>query len=301
MNIAFLGSNSYFSITLFSLVVQQLPISKLIIPGVKAPKRYATPDSIAIQTPFKTTLTIEQLAQQAHIAIDYQGGKTSSQLADYITANNIDILIVACYPYLISEVVVTASTFGAINIHTSLLPKYRGPTPIFWQLRYNESRIGISIHRINKRFDAGDVLIQRLVDVAASSTCDDIESILALATIDMLLDVLMSKKTLQRYITNGVLQDEKLSSYFTQPQSPSDFCLSLDWQAAHAFRFMRGTQHRKKPYPITINNENLLLNTALSFSHKPTSEIIRYEKNNIVTIGFKTGNLRASYLPQQDA
>ncbi|MFV2056514.1 MAG: methionyl-tRNA formyltransferase [Thiohalomonadales bacterium] len=298
MNIAFLGSNNDFSSTLFNLVVQQLPIASLIMPGVKVPQRRATPGSIEIQTQIKSTLTTEQLAQQAHIPIDYQGGKTSSRLADYIAAKNIDILIVACYPYLISEVVVAASTFGAINIHTSLLPKYRGPTPIFWQLRNNESRIGVSIHLINKRFDAGDILIQKLVNVPASYTCPEIESILALATIDMLLNVLMSKKTLQRYITNGVLQDEKHSSYFTQPQSPSDFYLSLDWPAAHAFRFMRGTQHWQKPYPIIVNNEKTLLSTALSFSNNPAPKLIRYEKMNIVNIGFKTGNLRATYLPQ---
>ena len=69
---------------------------------------------------------------------------------------SIDIILMSCYGKRLPEEVVALAKSGCFNMHPSLLPSYRGPEPIFWQMKY-ESKTGVSWHYVTRDFDAGDV------------------------------------------------------------------------------------------------------------------------------------------------
>jgi len=77
-----------------------------------------------------------------------------------------DRVLVSCYPYRIPESLLDASGLDWFNIHPSLLPVYRGPSPLFWQLRDGLDRIGVTLHRMSPELDMGPILAQRTFDLS---------------------------------------------------------------------------------------------------------------------------------------
>jgi len=84
---------------------------------------------------------------------------------DYIEKNRGDIGVVVSFGKIIPESVLNLFPKGVINVHPSLLPKYRGPNPIRWQILNGEKMSGITIIKLTKEVDAGPILIQKEVPI----------------------------------------------------------------------------------------------------------------------------------------
>lgn len=74
-----------------------------------------------------------------------------------------DLLLVFGFNWKIPRGVIGSLRYGALNIHPSLLPKYRGPSPIPWAIRNGDRDLGMTIHRMTEKIDAGPVLAQRAI------------------------------------------------------------------------------------------------------------------------------------------
>lgn len=90
-----------------------------------------------------------------------------------------DLFIVADYGQLLSSETLAASRLGGINLHASLLPKYRGAAPINWALWHGETVTGVSIIHMTPRLDAGPVLAQAALAIEPGETADALEPRLA--------------------------------------------------------------------------------------------------------------------------
>src|SRR3990172_1981282 len=77
-----------------------------------------------------------------------------------------DLICVSCFSRIIPRQLFALPMFGALNLHPSLLPAYRGPSPLFWQFRSGETRTGVTLHFMNERADAGNILLQSEVNFA---------------------------------------------------------------------------------------------------------------------------------------
>jgi methionyl-tRNA formyltransferase len=76
-----------------------------------------------------------------------------------------DLIVVGSYDKLVPAAVFTRAAKGAINIHPSLLPRYRGQHVINWVLVNGESQTGVTIHYLDERFDTGDIIVQQPVEI----------------------------------------------------------------------------------------------------------------------------------------
>ena len=116
-----------------------------------------------------------------------------------------DLLVVAAYGQILSKDVLAAARLGGINVHASLLPKYRGAAPIAWAIYHGEKQTGVSILRISIGLDAGDVLAQQAVEIGPEETAGELEARLAPLGAKMALQVIdqMAAGTAQ-----GVKQDK---------------------------------------------------------------------------------------------
>ncbi len=85
-----------------------------------------------------------------------------------------DLIFTAGFPWKLPPALLGLPRLGCINAHPALLPKYRGPEPLFWQLMNGEKQTGLTIHRMDAEFDTGPILVQRAIDIAED---DDIDSI----------------------------------------------------------------------------------------------------------------------------
>lgn len=90
-----------------------------------------------------------------------------------------DLLVVAAYGQILSDEVLTAAPHGGINVHASLLPKYRGAAPVAWAIYHGETRTGVTIIRMSVRLDAGDMLAQEALDILPDETAGALEARLA--------------------------------------------------------------------------------------------------------------------------
>src|SRR5216683_1796741 len=85
-----------------------------------------------------------------------------------------DLLVVAAYGQILSKDVLAVPPQGGINVHASLLPKYRGAAPIAWAMHHGETRTGVTIIRMSIALDAGEMLAQEAIDIGPEETAGEL-------------------------------------------------------------------------------------------------------------------------------
>jgi methionyl-tRNA formyltransferase len=90
-----------------------------------------------------------------------------------------DLLVVAAYGQILSRELLAAVPRGGINVHASLLPKYRGAAPVAWAIYHGETRTGVTIIKMSAALDAGDILAQEALDIGPEETAGELEARLA--------------------------------------------------------------------------------------------------------------------------
>ncbi|MBM4255817.1 MAG: methionyl-tRNA formyltransferase [Deltaproteobacteria bacterium] len=81
-----------------------------------------------------------------------------------------DLIVVAAYGKILPNSILDLPPRGCINVHASLLPKYRGAGPIQWAIARGETETGITIMRISEQMDSGDILLQKVIAITAHDT-----------------------------------------------------------------------------------------------------------------------------------
>src|SRR5436305_515652 len=90
-----------------------------------------------------------------------------------------DLLVVAAYGQILKPDVLAVPPLGGINVHASLLPKYRGAAPIAWAIYHGETRTGVTIIKMSVSLDAGDMLAREAIDIGPEETAGELEARLA--------------------------------------------------------------------------------------------------------------------------
>ena len=81
-----------------------------------------------------------------------------------------DIIVVAAYGQILSTEILTMPRYGCVNVHASLLPKYRGAAPIQWAVINGEKKSGVTIMQMDAGLDTGDIILQEEVELAPKET-----------------------------------------------------------------------------------------------------------------------------------
>jgi methionyl-tRNA formyltransferase len=96
-----------------------------------------------------------------------------------LTAFQPDLLVVAAYGQILSREVLAVTPLGGINVHASLLPKYRGAAPVAWAIFHGEAVTGVSIIKMSIHLDAGEILAQEELAIHPGETAGELEARLA--------------------------------------------------------------------------------------------------------------------------
>jgi methionyl-tRNA formyltransferase len=122
-----------------------------------------------------------------------------------------DLLLVVSFGLIIPKWFLEKLCIGAINVHPSLLPKYRGPAPIQWAVRSGESETGITIIRMSERMDAGNILYQERNQIVAGEDAKGLSERLSERTAQILPNFLKEIET--NGLPEGVSQREEEATY----------------------------------------------------------------------------------------
>ncbi len=125
--------------------------------------------------------------------------------------------LVMTFPYILSPALLAKPAKGFVNFHYGLLPQCRGPHPIFWHIRNNDTEAGITIHRMDEGVDTGPVIQQLKVPVTLADTYGILQSKLAFEGAKAAANLL--KILSYGSIIPAVPQDETKAAYYAKPQA----------------------------------------------------------------------------------
>jgi methionyl-tRNA formyltransferase len=109
---------------------------------------------------------------------------------EYLAALHADAMVVVGYGQIIPQSVIDLAPYGIINVHASLLPKYRGAAPIQWAIVNGETRTGVTTMRIDAGLDTGDMLLEAATEIGPDENAVELSARLAPMGADLLLETL---------------------------------------------------------------------------------------------------------------
>lgn len=185
MKIVYMGTPDFAVYALESLITAGHEISAVITQPDKAQGR----SKALVPTPVK------KKALEHDIPV-YQPEKVrDEETVNMLKSINPDAIVVAAYGQILPESILNIPKYGCINIHASLLPKYRGAAPIEWSIIDGEEKTGVTTMHMEKGLDTGDMIDKAEIVIEADDTGATLHDKLAEAGAKLILTTLASLET----------------------------------------------------------------------------------------------------------
>jgi methionyl-tRNA formyltransferase len=165
----------------------------------------------------------------------------TAELLDQLRAWNADLIVVAAYGRILPTTILELPPQGCINVHASLLPKYRGAAPMQWALLNGDGSTGVTIMQVAEKMDAGDILLARETAIGPDDTLESLHDRLAALGAAALTEAI---DLLRRGELTGTPQDEAKVT-FAPMIKKEDGCIDWTRPAIELERTVRAFQ----PWP----------------------------------------------------
>ena len=163
-----------------------------------------------------------------------------------------DIFVVAAFGQILSKEILEMPKYGCINIHASLLPKYRGAAPIQWAILNGDAVTGVTIMQMNEGLDTGDILTTKEVEISAEETGESLFDKLAIAGAELLIETLPE---IEKGTLTPIKQEEEKASHVRMLTKEMG---KIDWEkeAIVLERLVRGMNSWPSAY-CRLRNKNM--------------------------------------------
>jgi len=195
------------------LLAEGVSISAVVMPGFAARANTHQEFPVTVKQPINR-FGLAGLAASHEVPVYRVLNINDLRLVRRLCELTADILLVACFPFKLPRTLWQLERFACWNLHPSLLPKYRGPAPVFWQLCNRESHTGVTLHEVSERLDAGRIVAQKSIPISISISASELEERLAECGVDLFLEALAHHR---RGWLTAIPQDEVTASYFPHP------------------------------------------------------------------------------------
>ena len=148
---------------------------------------------------------VKTLAQSRSLPVFTPENASDDAFVAQLAALQPDVVVVACYGQFLKKNLLAVPRIGTINVHPSLLPKYRGASPIQWALANGETETGVSVLYVTPKMDAGDILAQENFPILPTDDFCALEPKLSAQGAELLVRVLDGFRAGQ---TQGIPQDD---------------------------------------------------------------------------------------------
>ena len=208
MKIIFAGTPEFAAVALDALLKTEHEIVAV----------YTQPDRKAGRGQKLTASAVRQLAvahdMPVHQPLHFKSSTEEGLAAQAeLKALNADVMVVAAYGLILPQVVLDTPKYGCLNIHGSLLPRWRGAAPIQRAISTGDTETGVTIMKMAAGLDTGDMMYKTYCPIEATDTSASLHDKLALQGAEATVKVLASESTLQHYLDNREVQDEALTVY----------------------------------------------------------------------------------------
>jgi methionyl-tRNA formyltransferase len=285
-HVAFIGTQGAFSrAALQTLLDNGLRPSLLLLASERPAPQPANPIPVAAQGD-----ALQQLARQHNIPVQYldRSLRHSPEWPRFSPpAPAPDYLLMACFPYRLPPTLTQWPRRACLNLHPSLLPAYRGPDPLFWQLRRGESHTGISLHHVSQTLDAGDIVAQQAVPLPDGASREQLDTLLATRGAALFCQLLTTAE-----LPAAKAQAVDAGHYQPLPQA-ADYALSRHWSAQRAFNFIRACSRPGQAFSLAIDAQHYQLLQAIDYQATAALDAPCQYRGGEWWIQFSPGVLRA--------
>ena len=287
--ILMLGSDSAFSgIVLRCLLEAGTDVCGLVVHGAAARSKGFEP--LGGEIPVVVAGTGPAVAREGGIPVVHVASTTDGDVLQRLRRLEPDILLVACFPLILRGPWLTLPKQICLNVHPSVLPASRGPTPLFWQLREGEEETGVTLHCIEEDIDVGDIVAQSVMPLSVGARFSEVNAKLAEMGAALMVDLLQQLRA--GIAIPRTSQDALLASYQPFPKE-KDFRFDTHFTAERAFRFMRGCEEWGVPFEVDVGGTVLVLDRALEYHHDTRMATPFDVDGDRVRIRFSDGVLEA--------
>lgn len=169
---------------------------------------------------------------------------------------NVDLIIIGTWRERLEKETFNLPTIASVNVHPSLLPKYRGPNPYLQSILHGEKYSGVTLHLVTEKFDNGPILKQEKVEILDSDTSQELRD-RSVRTARKLVTELISD--LDNKVLTPVAQNEKLATYYPNI-SGDERMLDFKFQTSDEISRTIRALHPFLPCYITYLNKFFIVN-----------------------------------------
>ena len=187
---------------------------------------------------------VKQLAEKNDIQLCQPITLRSKDEQEKLASYSPDLVVVVAYGLILPKEILEIPKYGCINVHASLLPRWRGAAPIERAILAGDSSSGVTIMEMDEGLDTGNMLLKSEVKITSKDTREDLENNLELAGRKSLIKVL---NNLESFLASSQRQDE-LKSCYAEKFSKEDSLINWNHDAAFISRQIRAGIGRSPAY-----------------------------------------------------
>jgi methionyl-tRNA formyltransferase len=211
-------------------------LRKLIEAGHDIPAVVTQPDKVKGRGHVLSEPPVKVLAKQRGLTVLQPNGIRSDEFASTIISYAPELIIVVAYGKIIPPALLKIPRYGCVNVHASLLPKYRGAAPIQWSIIKGEEKTGVTTMQMDEGLDTGDILEMAEAPIAPDDTAATLSARLSVMGADLLM------ATIDGIATGSVrpIPQQGAASY-APVLKKEDGCIDWERPARDIFNLVRGT------------------------------------------------------------
>lgn len=250
---------------------------------------YTQPDRKAGRGQKLTASAVKLLALEHNIPI-YQPLHFKSSTEEGLAAQqelahlHADVMVVAAYGLILPQVILDTPKYGCLNIHGSLLPRWRGAAPIQRAIATGDQETGVTIMKMAAGLDTGDMMLKTICPILANDTSASLHDKLAQQGAEAIVTVLATEESLKTYLNQREVQDEELTMYAHKLSKAE---AKIDW-SQHAINIDRNIR-AFNPWPVAFipldeNNNLRVWNSILSTENaenKSAGTVVAIDKKGV--------------------
>lgn len=180
----------------------------------------------------------------------------SEDFVNYVLKTNADLIMIGTWRERLKPKTFTLPKIGTVNIHPSLLPRYRGPNPYMQVILRGEKKTGVTLHLVDENLDTGSVLLQNEIDILPTDTGKELREKTYIAARKLMSEFL---RKIQNEVIIPIKQNESRASYFgfvDENMKMLDFKNKTSEELSAIIRAL----HPWLPCYITVGNQFLKVN-----------------------------------------
>lgn len=227
LRIIFMGT-PHFAVPALAALIEGAAPGKILAEGYEIATVITRPDKPAGRGREVVFAPIKQLALEYEIPVWQPGSFKKAENSDALAAYHADCYIVAAFGQILPQKVLDQPRYGTLNIHASLLPKYRGADPIAEAIIQGDHETGVSIMLLDAGIDTGPVLSRHRLTLANNETTGSLTNKLAALGAEALIDIL------PRWIAEELTPEPQDESRATHTRMLTKEDGLIDWSQAAA-------------------------------------------------------------------